>query len=297
MPDSSRPTRMIRSTAARGGALVLIAAALLSTGCGYQVALQPTATPGGPLGVRQVASLGGNPTAIATIAEAAAVTGTAAAGVAVAVSSLPGVSPAATGGGSAPAATSSGGGGTGTAGTSVAAIAPAAVAVAAPTVSGGSVPSSGSSSPAQGAPPVAVNAAPTAEPSPATATARPSRPPFATPPASFTEAPVVRVTAIATAARPPASVTATAAAATGPVQVYLPQGSSQFRYVGPTQPADRALASLAGQYDMVTFAAPDGGNLIYYRPGVDPIAPLLAHNTLSTITMKRSTAFTMQPPR
>jgi hypothetical protein len=79
------------------------------------------------------------------------------------------------------------------------------------------------------------------------------------------------------------------------VQVYLPAGTSDFLYVGASMPADKALAALSGQYDIVYFAS-TGGVQAAYRPG-DPAPPMLNTNTLVRIGMKKAMSFTMYPPR
>ena len=76
------------------------------------------------------------------------------------------------------------------------------------------------------------------------------------------------------------------------MQVYLPQGTSDFLYVGPAQPVDKALAALAGGYEIVYFAGTNGH--VAYRPGVDA-APVLPSNTLVRIGMKKPMSFVMHP--
>jgi hypothetical protein len=102
------------------------------------------------------------------------------------------------------------------------------------------------------------------------------------------------------AATPAVAITATATATGTPrpptsVQVFLPAGTSDFLYVGAAMPVDRALAALAGNYDIVYFT-PAGGTQVAYRPG-DPVPPVLPTNTLVRIGMKKAMSFTMTPAR
>ena len=76
------------------------------------------------------------------------------------------------------------------------------------------------------------------------------------------------------------------------MQVFLPQGTNDFLYVGPTQPLDKALAALAGGYEIVYFAGANGQ--VAYRPGVDQV-PTLPNNTLVRIAMKKPMSFVMTP--
>lgn len=256
-----------------GMAALLAVGALLNAGCGYQIALQPTPTPAGALGVRQIPgqTQAVDPaTVIAQIAGGAA--GTAASSPAQAA-------PAVAGSASVPD--------TG----STAAAAAATAAPVFPRASGG-----GSSSPVQ-APP-AVNAAPAASAPPA---APPALPPLAgSPLPSFTATSTPRPTTAPSqpAASATPAATPSAAATRGlnaPVQVYLPQGTNDFLYVGPTQPVDKALASVAGLYDMVWFKPAGAGEQVAYKPGTSPV-PLLSTNTLVRIGMKQGASYTMYPP-
>jgi hypothetical protein len=90
-----------------------------------------------------------------------------------------------------------------------------------------------------------------------------------------------------------ATAAPTAPRASAPVQVALPAGVSDFRYVGATLPADQALAALAGQYDVVYFQSASGDQ-VAYRPGLDAV-PTLPTNTLVRIGMRRSMSFVMTP--
>jgi hypothetical protein len=271
-------------------AVVMAAAVILTGACDYQVALQPTGTPG-PLGVRQVPGRPVDPASlISQVAQAAlgAPNSTTPADTTPTMVSAPasstGAPPSAAPAISPPPA------------------APAALSVAAPASTGGS------SSPSQAAAPPAVSGAP----APTRVPAAPTLPPLATvlPPGSGTPLPSYTATAqpaasaFPRATESPVRSTETPAATpspsaspkpSGPVQVYLPKGTDDFLYVGPTMPVDQALAPLAGQYEVLYFT-PAGGSLVSYRPGVDA-PPILPTNTLVRIGMKTSMSFVMTPPR
>lgn len=273
MVNLVRVVRGSRAVRVRGVALVVIAAAL-QTGCaGYQLALQPTATPG-PLGVRQL------PPQQQTIDPAAA---------AAMVAQAAGIAPAQVqSASSAPAQTSP----------QVAAqtdATGAAAALAAPPITARPP----ASSPAQTAPTV-NGAVPSAS---STSVSQPAATATAMP--SFTATPSGTSSAAPTAPRLP-SATATATATASPtatatprpsasVQVFLPAGTSDFLYVGATMPVDRALASLAGNYDIVYFSPAGGGAQVAYRPG-DPAPATLGTNTLVRIGMKKAMSFVMTRP-
>ncbi len=302
----------------RGTAALLLAGALFSAGCsGYQLELQPTGTPG-PLGVRQIPGQTATTDPVALIAQ-------------VARAALGTVTPAGSAATAAPAEVASSTTNTAAA-ANPAAAAPAAAAAAPATGGSGVAPaapvaaraaSAGSSSPAQPAAPPVVSGAPAATPvsAPPSGTVAPTRAPAAalqagllsgsgiplpsyTPtttavaPMRATATPSAPRRAVETTPAPTAAATVAPMAAstpkpsTGPVQVFLPQGANDFLYVGPTQAVDKALAGLAGGYEIVYFAGTSGQ--VAYRPGLDA-APVLPNNTLVRIAMKKPMSFVMYP--
>jgi hypothetical protein len=271
MLDRRRFLRVSRGLEARAAALLLVAGALLPLGCtGYQLALQPSATPPGALGVRQL------PQQPQPVDPAAIVASLAQPG---AGASAP--QPAS----SAPAAAAQ------VAGAPATAAGPAA-ALAAPTITA-RPPTTASSSPAQNPSPAAVNGAPAASTSPVAPLTG------ATPLPSFTMTPTPSATPAVTRTPTPTATPVSTAAATprpaAPVQVYLPAGVSDFLYVGATMPADRALAALAGQFDILYFKPTGATEQVAYRPGIDAV-PTLPNNTLVRIGMKKAMSLTMYPP-
>ncbi|MBI2760213.1 MAG: hypothetical protein HYX51_02160 [Chloroflexi bacterium] len=268
MPESRPLPTFTRRFQLRAAALVLGIAVLPSAACGYQLALQPTTTPaGGPLGVRQITPQAKQVDPAALVAQAAP---------AQAQPNAPLIAAA------APAA-------------------PAAVQVtpARPALSLTTEPASVRAAPSdQPAPTQSAAVAPPTVPSrtnsqtltPATATpmpsftvAAPTRTPTATPTPRPTEAPRTATPAPAASPRPG-----------GPVQVSLVAGTNDFLYVGATLPADRALASLAGFYDVIYFKPAGSAEQVAYRPGIDAV-PTLPNNTLVRIGMKRAMSFVMTP--
>jgi hypothetical protein len=116
---------------------------------------------------------------------------------------------------------------------------------------------------------------------------------------TVTVSPPTRTATAQPAATPSPAATASPTATqkpTGPVQVYLPQGMSDFIYSGPTLPADRALAAIGGLYEIIYFTPAGSTSLVAYRPGVDPVPPALPSNTLVRISMKRAANLVMRPP-
>lgn len=283
MPELPRatlthPSRLAlpRRLRAAGAVMLLMAGALLPMGCGYQLALQPTPTPAGPLGVRQIPGQAQTIDPGAVIAQlAGGVTGSAATQPATAAAAG-GLAPAAAA--AAPAMSSAG--------------AAAAPANPAPAPSFPRTSTAGSSSPPQAALPPAVNAAPAAA-----GTTQAALPPLAgTPLPSYTTTATPRATAGARQGltNTPTATPAPAATRRAATQVYLPQGTSDFLYVGPTLPVDKALAALAGQYDMVWFTPAGASGQAAYKPGA-PAAPILSTNTLVRIGMKQGMSFVMYP--
>ncbi len=265
MPRARRPLCAALARRLPAAAFMLTAGALLTVGCGYKIALQPSPTPGA-LGVRQIAGLSQpQPTASAQ-AELAAV-------LAQAVQAAPALVAA-----------------QGTAAQSQSASAPAPPATAAaPARSAFSLEPISAGSGATTLPRAAtatVPAAPAASPAatPPTPTATPRAVPSATPAPSAAPTRTPTATPTASATRP------------SPVQVFLAEGNNDFLYVGPTLPLDQALAPLAGLYTAVSFLPAEATAQVTYRPGLDPV-PVLPQNTLVHIGMKRATSFVMYPPR
>lgn len=243
-------------------AVLLAAGALLTAGCGYQIALQPSPTPGA-LGVRQIAGLSHpQPTAPAQV-ELAAV-------LAQAVQAAPALVAA------------QGAAQTQTASAPAPAPAPARGPLSLESMSAGSsavtLPRA-----ATAVAPAVPTASPTMSPS------VPSTTPRAI--STTTSAPMATLTPTLTAAP-----TASAPPRPSPVQVFLAEGNNDFLYVGPTLPVDQALAALAGMYTVVSFRPAGAIAQVTYRPGLDPV-PVLPQNTLVHIGMKRATSFVMYPPR
>lgn len=262
MPRARRPLRTIPVCCCpRAAVPLLVVGALLMAGCGYQIALQPSPTPGA-LGVRQIAGLSQpQPTASAQV-ELAAV-------LAQAVQAAPALVAA------------QGAAQTQTASAPAPAPAPARGTLSLEPISAGNgavtLPRAAT---------VAAPAVPTASPtmSPSTPSATPRAIATATSaPATLTHTPTAAPTASATP-RP------------SPVQVFLAEGNNDFLYVGPTLPVDQALAALAGMYTVVSFRPAGATTQVTYRPGLDPV-PVLPQNTLVHIGMKRATSFVMYPPR
>ncbi len=67
-----------------------------------------------------------------------------------------------------------------------------------------------------------------------------------------------------------------------------------FVYVGPSLPANQALARLAGTYDAVYFGS---GQAQIYRPGIDSPG-VIANGSVVSINIKPGSGslFTMYPP-
>jgi hypothetical protein len=261
MPRARWPFRVPRKGSRLfAAALPLALGALLTAGCGYQIALQPSPTPGA-LGVRRIAGLSQPQATPSASADLAAV-------LAQAVQAAPALvaaqgAAAQTQSASAPAPVA----------------APARGALSLEPINAGS----GLTTLPRVAPPTA---APTAAPPVVSAT------PSATP-----ERPAVSATPSAPPPRTPTAVpTAGATPRPSPVQVFLAEGNNDFLYVGPTLPVDQALAALAGLYTAVSFLPAGATTQVTYRPGLDP-APVLPQNTLVHIGMKRATSFVMYPPR
>lgn len=263
MPRACRPRRAALARCYPPAAALLVAAgALLAAGCGYQIALQPSPTPGA-LGVRRIAGLSQPQPTPSMQAELAAV-------LAQAVQAAPAVVAA-----------------QGTAAQPQSAAASAPVAA-----------------PARGAlslEPISVGSGATALPRAVTVTAAPTATAsVAAPTTSVTpERPAAPMTpsVTATSTRTPAAVpTASATPRSSPVQVFLAEGNNDFLYVGPTLPLDQALAALAGLYTAVSFRPEGASAQVTYRPGLDPV-PMLPHNTLVHIGMRRAMTFVMYPPR
>lgn len=262
MPRARRPLRTIPIRCCpRAAVPFLVAGALLMAGCGYQIALQPSPTPGA-LGVRQIAGLSQpQPTASAQV-ELAAV-------LAQAVQAAPALVAA-----------------QGAAQTQTASAPAPAPAPARGTLSLEPISAGNSAVTLPRAATVAAPAVPTASPtmSPSTPSATPRAIATATSaPATLTHT-------------PPAAPTASATPRPSPVQVFLAEGNNDFLYVGPTLPVDQALAALAGMYTVVSFRPAGATTQVTYRPGLDPV-PVLPQNTLVHIGMKRATSFVMYPPR
>jgi hypothetical protein len=287
MPDSRRLPTFTRRFQLRAAALVLGIAVLPSAACGYQLALQPTTTPAaGPLGVRQITPQAKQVDPAALVAQAAPVAP--AQGENVAQAAPAQAQP------NAPL---------------VAAAAPAAPAAPAPvqatparpalslTAEPASVRAASSDQPAptqsaQVAPPTVPSRTnsqtltqATATPMPSFTVTAPTRTPTATPTARPTEAP--RTTT-------PTPTATAAPRSNSPVQVSLVAGTNDFLYVGATMPADRALSSLAGFYDVIYFKPAGSAEQVAYRPGIDAV-PTLPANTLVRIGMKRAMSFVMTP--
>ncbi len=253
---------------------VVLGGALLTAGaCGnYQLALQGTATPaaGGALGVRQLPPGSPQPVVVDPAALAAAVQAAPPGAIANQIAA-PAASPAQAG---APAPAAS---------PALASAAPARPAIG--DQPGGSA--------AAAAP--ATTATPTPTPRPASTAAAPRT---ATPMPSFTATPPRT-----TSAAPRASATPSPSPSPSPtqsrpttVQVWLPEGVSDFMYAGRTLPVDQALAALAGSYDVIYFKPAGAAESIAYRPGIDSV-PTLPNNTLVRIGMKKAMSFVMQLPQ
>lgn len=261
MPRARRPLcAALAHCSLPTAALLLAAGALLTVGCGYQIALQPSPTPGA-LGVRRIAGLSQPQPTPSAQADLALV-------LAQAVQAAPALVAA-----------------PGTAAQSQSASAPAPVAA----------PARGTLS----LEPISAGSGLTALPrvAPTTTPTVAAPPAAASPPSPTPERPVVAATPSATATRTPTAVpTPSATPRPSPVQVFLAEGNNDFLYVGPTLPVDQALAPLAGLYTAVTFLPAGATTQITYRPGLDP-APMLPQNTLVHIGMKRATSFVMYPPR
>lgn len=290
--------------------------ATLAIGCDYQLALQPTPTPTAPSGLhvtriagastpQPAASPGAGGSSIADLiaqylgsngqqngaavppAAGAPVDAPQAAGApAVAAAPAPGSAPAASV--SAPAAVAAPG---------VSYAAPAAVP------SSPSQASSATQPPASATPTASASTTSTASRSasfssaPNTRPANPAHTNAATPTPAPTQAPTTAPTQAPpptqAPTQPPTSVP-TQKPAPAPVSVYLHDGMNTFVYVGPSLPANQALARLAGTYDTVYFGS---GQTQIYRPGID--APgVIASGSVVSINIKPGNGglFTMYPP-
>ncbi len=256
--------RLLAATATLAGALALTGA------CGnYQLALQGTATPtaGGALGVRQLPPA--SPQAVMVDPAALAAVQAVTAGAVPAASAAPAAAAAA-----APA---------------LAQVAPARPAI-------GDIPAGSAAAPVL--PAATATATPTARTAAAPRTATPM-PSFTAPaaPRSTNGATPPRATATQAPPSPSPSPSPTPSPARPTtVQVYLPEGVSDFMYAGRSLPADQALAALAGAYDVIYFKPAGAAESIAYRPGIDSI-PTLPHNTLVRIGMKKAMSFVMQLPQ
>jgi hypothetical protein len=263
MPRARRPLRAIPVRCCpRAATLLLVAGALLVAGCGYQIALQPSPTPGA-LGVRQIAGLSQpQPTASAQV-ELAAV-------LAQAVQAAPALVAA------------QGAAQTQTASAPAPAPAPARGTLSLEPISAGNGAVTLPRATTAGAA-IVPTASPTVSPPAPSATPRAVATAISAPAATLTPT-------------PPAAPTASATPRPSPVQVLLAEGNNDFLYVGPTLPVDQALAALAGMYTVVSFRPAGATTQVTYRPGLDPV-PVLPQNTLVHIGMKRTTTFVMYPPR
>jgi hypothetical protein len=288
--------RLRRARLSAPGAAALLAAVgmLLSVACGYEVQVQQTPTPPAPLGVRQIP---GQPapadTAAAQPVQVAAVADQSArpAGAAPANDAAPAAAAPAAAAASAPAAS--------------------APAPAAPQGRTAFQPAPNPSSAPADSATTARASAPAATTSPAQGSAATSWSPTQASPApngramqSYTPAPSATRTATpapSPTASPSASPTPTAKPSPTPsvprggppVTVQLTEGMNDFLYVGATQTVDRAMAGIAGLFDVVYFQA-DGTNYAY-KPG--DLAPTLPTGTAVRIGIKKgkTARLTMTP--
>ncbi len=258
MPRARRPRCTALARCCPPAVTLFIAVgALLVTGCGYQIALQPSPTPGA-LGVRRIAGLSQPQPTPSAQADLALV-------LAQAVQAAPALVAAQSQSAAAPAPN--------------AASARATLSLE-PISAGGGTTVSPRAVTATGVP---TATAPGVSPTPSPTPMRPAAPPIL----SVTATPTRTPTAVPTASATPRP---------SPVQVFLAEGNNDFLYVGPTQPLDQALAPLAGLYTAVSFRPEGASAQVTYRPGLDPV-PVLPSNTLVHIGMKRAATFVMYPPR
>ena len=299
----------------------LVAAGLLGTvatlaiGCDYQLALQATPTPTAPSGLhvtripgastpQPAASPGAGSSSIADlIAQYLGNNGQQNAAAVPPAVSAPVDVPQPTGAAAAAAAPAS----------APAASVSAPPAAAAPSASYAAPPAAAPNSPSQASPatqppasatPAAsasatasasrsasFTSAPNTRPAAGSHTSTPTPTPTPAPTQAPTTAPTQAPTQVPTQPPTPAP---TQKPAPAPVSVYLHDGMNTFVYVGPSLPANQALARLAGTYDAVYFG---GGQTQIYRPGID--APgVIANGTVVSINIKPGSGslFTMYPP-
>ncbi len=317
MPSPLRRLPLPLRTRALVAAGLLGTVATLAIGCDYQLALQPTPTPTAPSGlhVTRIAGastpqpaatpgaggssiadliaqyLGSNnqqsgaaappaagaavdaPQAASAAAAAAAPVGAPATSVsAPSVAAAPSVSYA------APPSTS----------------APANAATPAPSAS--STPAASATAGSAGGRSASFTSAPNTRPAGGARTSTPAPTPSPAPTQAPTSAPTQAPPPTQAPTQPPTAVP-TQKPAPAPVSVYLHDGMNTFVYVGPSLPANQALARLAGQYDAVYYSPSGSGQSQVYRPGID--APgVIASGTMVSINIKPGNGglFTMYPP-